>query len=109
MNNSARRSTNYTGGQDAADCCHVDGSDSGDTGLRARVGLRDRKARKGRWWTAGAVFLPGLGMVGILLGGVARHSTSFFWLGCLFVAAGFGSEAMAYWRTRTAGSEKVVR
>ncbi|WP_406370366.1 hypothetical protein OH781_04520 [Streptomyces sp. NBC_01550] len=74
-------------------------------GLASAIG----KARKGRWWTAGAVFLPGLGMVGILLGGVARQSTSFFWLGCLFVAAGFGSEAMAYWRTRTDGSERVVR
>ncbi|WP_329165373.1 hypothetical protein OHB49_37670 [Streptomyces sp. NBC_01717] len=74
-------------------------------GLASAIG----KARKGQWWTIGAVFLPVLGMVGILLGGVARQSTSFFRLGCLFVVAGFGAEAMAYWRTRTPGSEKVVQ
>ncbi|MFI5632591.1 hypothetical protein ACIA8E_25080 [Streptomyces sp. NPDC051664] len=74
-------------------------------GLASAIG----KARKGRWWTAGAVFLPVLGMVGVLLGGVARQSTSFFWLGCLFFVAGFGAEAMAYWRTRTLGREKVVQ
>ncbi|MFD7941489.1 hypothetical protein [Streptomyces sp. NPDC059744] len=67
------------------------------------------KARQGQWWTAGAAFLPALGMVGILLGGVARQSTSFFRLGCLFVVAGFGAEAMAYWSTRTPGSEKAVQ
>ncbi|MGW1495582.1 hypothetical protein [Streptomyces sp. NPDC002402] len=64
-------------------------------------------ARKGRWWTAGAVFLPALGIVAILLGGVERQSTSLFWLGCLFLAAGFGAEAIAYWRTRTLGREQA--
>ncbi|MFE7774744.1 hypothetical protein ACFU5O_12725 [Streptomyces sp. NPDC057445] len=66
-----------------------------------------RKARKGEWWKAGAIFLPGLGMVVMLLGGVERQSTSLFWLGCLFVAAGFGADAMAYWRTRTLGRGQV--
>jgi drug/metabolite transporter (DMT)-like permease len=65
------------------------------------------QVRKGQWWTAGAVFLPVLGMVVMLLGGVERQSTSLFWLGCLFVAAGFGAEAMAYWRTRTLGREQA--
>ncbi|MBT2389931.1 hypothetical protein J7E87_10980 [Streptomyces sp. ISL-1] len=65
------------------------------------------QARKGQWWTAGAVFLPSLGMVVLLLGGVERQSTSLFWLGSLFVVAGFGAEAMAYWRTRTRGREQV--
>ncbi|MER7811222.1 hypothetical protein [Streptomyces sp900116325] len=74
-------------------------------GLASAIG----KARQGQWWTAGAVLLPVLGMVGILLGGVAWQSTSLFWLGCLFVVAGFGAEAMAYWRTRTPGTDKAVR
>ncbi|WP_406292051.1 hypothetical protein [Streptomyces sp. NBC_00624] len=74
-------------------------------GLASAIG----RARKGQWWTAGSVLLPVLGIVGILLGCVARQSTSFFWLGCLFVAAGFGAEAMACWRTRTPRSEKVVQ
>ncbi|MFB6704931.1 hypothetical protein ACFCW6_09485 [Streptomyces sp. NPDC056333] len=74
-------------------------------GLASAIG----RARRGQWWTAGAVFLPVLGMMGILLGGVARQSTSLFWLGCLFVVAGFGAEAMAYWTTRPPGSEKVVQ
>lgn len=72
-------------------------------GLASAIG----NARKGQWWTAGAVFLPVLGVVVILLGGVERQSTSLFWLGCLFVVAGFGAEAMAYWGTRTPGKEKV--
>lgn len=74
-------------------------------GLASAIG----KARRGQWWTAGAVLLPVLGMVGILLGGVAWQSTSLFWLGCLFLVAGFGAEAMAYWRARTPGTSKTVR
>lgn len=66
------------------------------------------KARQGQWWTAGAILLPVLGMVGMLLGGVAWQSTSLFWLGCLFVAAGFGAETRAYWTTRTPGTDKAV-
>ncbi|MGW0828102.1 hypothetical protein [Streptomyces sp. NPDC002845] len=72
-------------------------------GLTSAIG----KARKGQWWAAGAVFLPSLGMVVMPLGGVERRSASLFWLGCLFVAADFGTEALGYWRTRTLGREQV--
>ncbi|WP_327322574.1 hypothetical protein OG735_08825 [Streptomyces sp. NBC_01210] len=72
-------------------------------GLASAIG----QARKGQWWTAGAVLLPVLGMVAMLLGGVERQSTPLFWLGCVFVAAGFGAAAMAYWRTRTLGREQA--
>ncbi|MFF8649812.1 hypothetical protein ACF06D_16490 [Streptomyces griseoluteus] len=65
------------------------------------------QARKGHWWRAGSAFLPVLGMVVMLLGGVERRIASLFWLGCLFVVAGFGAEAMAYWRTRTRGREQA--
>ncbi|MEU9247605.1 hypothetical protein [Streptomyces sp. NPDC048385] len=65
------------------------------------------QARKGQWWRAGAVFLPVLGMVVMLLGGVEQQVTSLFWLGCLLVVAGFGAEAMAYWRTRTLEREQM--
>ncbi|MER5211275.1 hypothetical protein ABT063_12005 [Streptomyces sp. NPDC002838] len=68
-------------------------------GLTSAVG----KARKGQWWAAGAVFLPCLGVVVMLLGGVERRNASLFWLGCLFVAAGFGAEALACRRIRTLG------
>lgn len=64
-------------------------------------------ARQGRWWTVSSVILPNLGIVAMLLGGVERQSTSLFWLGCLFVAAGFGAEAMACWRTRTLRREQA--
>ncbi|MFI2352651.1 hypothetical protein ACH492_37835 [Streptomyces sp. NPDC019443] len=60
------------------------------------------QARKGQWWTASAVFLPSLG-VAALLGGMEWQSTPLFWLAGMFVVAGFGAEAMAYWSTRTAG------
>ncbi|MFJ9863541.1 hypothetical protein [Streptomyces sp. NPDC101165] len=63
------------------------------------------QARKGQWWRAASTFLPGLGMVVVLLGGVERQITSLFWLGCLLVVAGFGAEAMAYWRARTPSAE----
>ncbi|MEU6384834.1 hypothetical protein ABZ847_14800 [Streptomyces bauhiniae] len=65
------------------------------------------QARKGQWWRAGSVFLPVLGMVVMLLGGVERRIASLSWLGCLLVVAGFGSEAVDYWRTRTLGREQA--
>ncbi|MFF9363148.1 hypothetical protein [Streptomyces griseoluteus] len=58
------------------------------------------RARKGQWWRAGSVFLPVLGMVVMLLGGVERRIASL---------AGFGAEAMAYWRTRTPLREQAVQ
>ncbi|MFF8604885.1 hypothetical protein ACF06X_03025 [Streptomyces sp. NPDC015346] len=62
------------------------------------------QARKGRWWTAVAVFLPSLGVVA-LLGGLEWESTALFWLAALFVVAGFGAEGMAHWRSRTPGEQ----
>lgn len=62
------------------------------------------QARKGRWYTAGGVLLPILGVDLMLFGGVERH-TSFFWLGVLLAVAGFGMEFMAYRRTRASGAE----
>ena len=59
------------------------------------------QARKGQWWRAGAVFLPIFGLVVMLLGSVERQIAWVFWLGFIFVVAGFGAEAMTYWKTRT--------
>ncbi|MFF3512470.1 hypothetical protein [Streptomyces sp. NPDC002573] len=67
------------------------------------------QARKGQWWRAGSTLLPVLGMAVMLFGGVERRITSLFWLGCLLVLAGFGAEAVAYWRTRTPGSRQAGR
>ncbi|MDF6042273.1 DUF5129 domain-containing protein [Streptomyces sp. JH14] len=65
------------------------------------------QASKGQWWTAAAHFLPSLG-VAAMLGGMEWQHTPLFWLaGIMFVVAGFGAEAMAYWRTRTAGRGQV--
>ncbi|MFI1394624.1 hypothetical protein [Streptomyces sp. NPDC020681] len=64
------------------------------------------QACKGEWWTALAVFLPSLG-VAALLGALEWQRTSLFWVAGMFVVAGFGAEAMAYWRTRTAGRGQV--
>ncbi|MFJ9814754.1 hypothetical protein ACIRU3_05675 [Streptomyces sp. NPDC101151] len=64
------------------------------------------QARKGRWLTAASVFLPSLGAAA-LLGGVTWQSGPLFSLAVVFVAAGFGAEATACWRTRTAGGRQV--
>ncbi|MBT2369549.1 hypothetical protein J7E88_30835 [Streptomyces sp. ISL-10] len=64
------------------------------------------QARKGQWWTAVAHFLPSLA-VPALLDGLEWQKTPLFWLAGVFVAAGLGAEAMAYWRTRTAGREQL--
>ncbi|MFD9499615.1 hypothetical protein [Streptomyces sp. NPDC060035] len=66
-------------------------------------------ALKGRWWTAGGVFLPSVGLVAILFGGVERQNTPLFWLGCLLVVAGFGAEAADHWRTRTPAKGQKAR
>ncbi|MGW1000505.1 hypothetical protein [Streptomyces sp. NPDC002520] len=64
------------------------------------------QARKGRWWSAVAVFLPSLG-VAALFGSSEWRSTSLLWLSVMFVAAGFGAEAMAYQKTRTPAKQQA--
>jgi hypothetical protein len=57
------------------------------------------QARKGRWWKAAGVFLPYLGLAA-LFGSFEGQRTSLFWLALMFLAAGFGAEFMAHWKTR---------
>ncbi|MFF3359140.1 hypothetical protein ACFYWN_42645 [Streptomyces sp. NPDC002917] len=64
------------------------------------------QARKGKWWTAVGVILPSLGVMA-LFGSMEWQNTALFWLAVLFVVAGFGAEAMDYWRTRTRKREQV--
>ncbi|MGW4823851.1 hypothetical protein ACWEP4_34130 [Streptomyces sp. NPDC004227] len=60
------------------------------------------QARKGRWWKAAGIFLPPLGLA-VLFGSFEWQRPSLFWLALMFLAAGFGAEFMAYWKTRTPG------
>ncbi|MEU0148648.1 hypothetical protein ABZ119_22175 [Streptomyces sp. NPDC006288] len=62
------------------------------------------QARQGKWYTAGGILLPVLGIDLMLFGALERHD-SFFWLGVAVAVAGFGMEFMAYRRTRTLVAE----
>lgn len=59
------------------------------------------QARKGRWYAAGGVLLPVVGMDLMLLGGLERHSMLFFWGGVGVAVVGFGMEFVAWrWAAR---------
>ncbi|MGW4905444.1 hypothetical protein [Streptomyces sp. NPDC004270] len=64
------------------------------------VGSAVVKARRGRWWEAGSVFLPVLGIDLSLLGGVRWENLPLFWAGVVLALVGFGAEGYSYWRTR---------
>ncbi|MGW7423133.1 hypothetical protein ACWGJB_24345 [Streptomyces sp. NPDC054813] len=65
------------------------------------------KARKGRWWDAGSVFLPILGIDLSLLGGVRWENPPLFWVGVVVALAGFGAEGYSYWRARGGKREQA--
>ncbi|WP_405391122.1 hypothetical protein OG596_26665 [Streptomyces sp. NBC_01102] len=74
-------------------------------GLLLVLGLASaiNQARKGRWYTAGGVLLPVLGIDLMLLGSMEQDDR-FFWSGVALSLIGFGMEFMAYRRTRASGA-----
>ncbi|WP_327368023.1 hypothetical protein [Streptomyces sp. NBC_01217] len=64
------------------------------------------QARKGRWYTAGGILFPTLGIDLMVFGAVERQSLLLFRLGIVLAVVGFGMEFMAYWRTRASGAER---
>ncbi|MGW4228923.1 hypothetical protein ACWEF9_06475 [Streptomyces sp. NPDC004980] len=75
-------------------------------GLLLVLGLASAisQARKGRWYTAGGVLFPILGIELVLLGSMEQDDL-FFWLGIALALVGFGMEFMAYRRSRTSVAE----
>lgn len=64
------------------------------------------QARKGRWYAAGGILLPVVGVDLMLLGTLEWHSALFFWAGLALSLVGFGMEFAA--RRRTARTARAA-